>query len=532
VRDEAYYYEQNSMFFKGDYEVGYYFSLEHTNLLSNLIDGNVKELIWRIQKDNSEKDRFVELLSDMGHNLISKNPSEYLRISDMLLTKLNDSDDIRFTKERRSANYAFFLNSVMKSPSTYELIDMLSKALKSFEYKFLILKNRNPDEKLLENIVEKYEYGFSALFLQPQDMGYDNYGVLNAFPHIEMALANMDRWPGVLIWKNNKKAFFIKLKSERSLEFILENLDSFGERALYDMQSEDEDQVVNYIFHFSDLHIGASNIQRKLNRLKKIYRSKLEEIDENAEIDFVITGDSVDSPEEAAIQCLDGFVDDIINDNGKEPHIILGNHDIDDHGFALNENRRRVASNTISISGQKLIVLKNNIILIPFNSNIREKESNGMIGEDQLGLFGNKLDQLEDEKKYTKIALLHHHLAPIPNPTWRREKWYEKLFPSRIERALVLIDSDNFKEWIQKREIKVVLHGHKHIPYYDDQVIPGSIIIACGSSTGNVNHIQRNKTYLSYNLIKITKSNIVVTQYVEELLGSGTKSLLIKSIAK
>ena len=80
-------------------------------------------------------------------------------------------------------------------------------------------------------------------------------------------------------------------------------------------------------------------------------------------------------------------------------------------------------------------------------------------------------------------------------------------------------DADNFKEWLQIRGIKLVLHGHKHVPYIGND---GEInIIACGSSTGQIEHIDKQKTYISYNIIKFDENTVTCTLRVEEIPGGG-----------
>lgn len=37
-----------------------------------------------------------------------------------------------------------------------------------------------------------------------------------------------------------------------------------------------------------------------------------------------------------------------------------------------------------------------------------------------------------------------------------------------IDNSLRLIDADLFLEWMQQRKIKLVLHGHKHIPFISE----------------------------------------------------------------
>lgn len=80
-----------------------------------------------------------------------------------------------------------------------------------------------------------------------------------------------------------------------------------------------------------------------------------------------------------------------------------------------------------------------------------------------------------------------------------------------------------FFEWLKQRNVKLVLHGHKHIPFIFQ--LDGINIISCGSSTGQVTHKDRRKTYLSYNMLKFTKDTVVCSQFAEELLGAGVKDI-------
>ena len=104
------------------------------------------------------------------------------------------------------------------------------------------------------------------------------------------------------------------------------------------------------------------------------------------------------------------------------------------------------------------------------------------------------------------------------------ERWYKKILPKDfLENSLRLIDADLFLEWLKQRNVKLVLHGHKHIPFISK--FDGIHIISCGSSTGQVTHKDRRKTYLSYNVLKFTKDTVVCSQFAEELLGAGVKDI-------
>ena len=93
--------------------------------------------------------------------------------------------------------------------------------------------------------------------------------------------------------------------------------------------------------------------------------------------------------------------------------------------------------------------------------------------------MGNLLDNVKNLEKYMLIAVLHHHLLPIPKPNYYDEKWFEKILPSNfMDMSLKLLDADLFFEWLRRRNVRIVLHGHKHIPFLAES--DGITVIGCG----------------------------------------------------
>lgn len=125
-----------------------------------------------------------------------------------------------------------------------------------------------------------------------------------------------------------------------------------------------------------------------------------------------------------------------------------------------------------------------------------------------------------------------HHPLEIENPKWYAKDWYESLLGTKgFEKTMKLVDADLFLEWIEKREIKYVLHGHKHIPKI--QKHKDITVVASGSSTGSVKHQEKGKTYLSYNLIKYdidAQQPVSISIIAEEIIGAGTKNMLLHLI--
>ena len=79
----------------------------------------------------------------------------------------------------------------------------------------------------------------------------------------------------------------------------------------------------------------------------------------------------------------------------------------------------------------------------------------GKVGKEQLDIFENfwntKSGEIDGFDTFTKIAVLHHHVIPIPS---------EELKPFSI-----LTDAGRFLEILSKCDIDIILHGHEHCPF-------------------------------------------------------------------
>ena len=205
--------------------------------------------------------------------------------------------------------------------------------------------------------------------------------------------------------------------------------------------------------------------------------------------------------------------------SGKKPLFVLGNHDVNIKGLSFT-SRNRVLANYIGEYPKIETNKEINVIFLLFNSNTSGYLAEGMIGNEQMLKMGNLLDNIQNLENYKLVAVLHHHVVNIPNPDYYDKRWYKKIIPSSsIENTLRLKDAKLFLEWLTKRNVKVVLHGHKHIPFLTKH--QGINIISCGSSTGNVSLKDKEKTYMNFNVLKFTSDKLTCSQIIEELYGAG-----------
>ena len=284
--------------------------------------------------------------------------------------------------------------------------------------------------------------------------------------------------------------------------------------------AEGRKQTSQVILQLSDLHFGADDVIGPARRLKSLVRTQLEKIDSSNRICTIITGDGVDSPKESAEDLLTDFSEYIKAITKQEPIRVLGNHDINFQGLAISHSTQNIANNLCDFPRLEYVEGAKTILLL-FNSNNTGADlAKGEIGVEQMIKMGNLLDEVKNLSDYLLIAVLHHHVVPIPTPEYYERKWYSRIIPSRlIEESLKLIDADEFLDWLQKRNVRLVLHGHKHIPYFT--VTNGIAFLACGSSTGKIRSKEKGKTCLSLNWITINSNSITLTQVSEERLGAG-----------
>lgn len=547
--------------------MGYRFSVETANTIANLSFGKVLSCYRDIFSTEDRFDEFMGFLNSFEKNLFIGNrenddywniKAEYDNLSwrykklnmdrreayhktvHSLLIKLEERKQIRFESKN---DYYIDKTFYYDDTEIIEHLSNLSDVLKRPKIKSLLLpgiyfdqENNNrefmTDVNTLNRLVRWHPFD-SCLILQPKEKpSSKNITIFDTFPHFDYALRQLDLWPAVMFWNNRDEFVFAPVKSINELENMyaiihFEKNNPFGELERF-VAKEIKSKKSHYYLHLSDLHFGAKNTPVNGRRLKQLVKNQISSVineNNNSTINFLITGDLVDSPKKKNTTDYSNFYD-FMSDNSTSaisPVFVLGNHDINNHGIAIGNNNQYLI-NSVGPYPKVKIDKEIKVIFLLFNSNSKGALAEGEIGVDQLSEMGNQLDKIFMKNKdicdYKKVAVLHHHLIKIPNPEWRTEHWYKKLIPSGfLEKTLRLRDAETFKQWLNNRGVKLVLHGHMHVPFIGKE---GDInIVACGSSTGQIKNIDPQKTYISYNMLKFEEETVTCTLYAEDLLGSG-----------
>jgi predicted phosphodiesterase len=521
--------------------MGYRFTLETANTVANLTFGKVLSCYRSLCESEEVYWGFRYFLKDFESNFFSddnEKPFRDVRYIRRLLeedfNKLNfhrefdddfpDYNDIKYRHHRMALDALRDLSLIFSRCHVKSLL-LPQVICKDREYREDYMTSQETLHRIL-----KWHPGDSCLILQPDERPVsDGLALFDTFPHFDAALRQIDRWPAVMFWTGEEedRFVFVPIDNKSELLYLYETIHYEKYNPLSEIRrlaAKKEKKPSHYYIHLSDLHFGAKDVGIAERRLRSLVRKQVESFDIGDSVGFVVSGDGMDSPNKENKLSLMNFCDFLQSYSHVKPSVVPGNHDFNTIGLALNHHNQSFAD----IIADYPIIIRDDeakVLFLLFNSNIKGHFAGGEIGTEQLSEMGNQLDETKELDRYRLIAVLHHHVTPIPNPEWRTEKWYKKILPQGfLEQSLKLRDADFFMNWLKKRNVQMVLHGHKHIPFATE--LDGIKIIACGSSTGRVTHVDKGKTYMSYNVLKIEDDSIVCMQYVEDIPDGGTDVLV------
>lgn len=497
--------------------MGFRFSLQSANTVANLTIGNIRSCYRDIFESWESINEFKTFIDTLENNFYSND--DYCKY---ILREIQSTLQDCFESNRVEL-YNKYCNDLSCEPEIYdecilEALDSLSTILRKCKIKALLLSNNNyldynfmNSKRMLKRLVRIHP-GDSCLILQP-DEETNSPTIFNAFPHFEIALRQFDLWPAILFWDDEDNAVFIPVDNGSEIDYLF-NIIKYEYHPIKELQRYAAKKHVpqKYLVQLSDLHFGHSTLYCGQSRIRTLMKKEINKIMQQGSAKVIVTGDAIDSPIDAYENMYNDFSEYIKLLSGEKPIRVLGNHDINHHGIALSKRNQKIAALTSEFP--KLLILEEEkIILLLFNSNTEGNFACGKIGPMQMTKMGNALDEINNLSTYKLIAVLHHHIVNIPRP----DDFAKRLFENVWEQTLILKDADIFMKWLKQRNVSVILHGHKHIPFYTEA--NGIKIIACGSSTGQVKMKEKGTTCISYNIIKINKDKLTCSQVVENILG-------------
>jgi len=373
------------------------------------------------------------------------------------------------------SDFALEMDNIAKLYQNRLQVVMIPSLYKKIEYK-LDIQDENIDYYEIEDV------------FNPNDLSF-----FDPFPAFLTAITHCDLWGGVLIFNNDDEVFY-PIHSHQDVSYIHHAL-SCKEDIFSLLRQENHD---SYYIHLSDLHLGRERSEKGLNQLYISLDNLIAKLHTSYQPKVLITGDLMDTPNRKNMYQANDFMNNLKKKYKANVTFILGNHDVIVHGF--NVARDQKSKVVAYLLGENIKVIEDEkIILIKIDTTSEGNLARGKVGIRQLQEIDDELEAIDHKEDYTMIVMLHHHVYPITKAQFLKTKWHEKTFINRIiETSKVLIDAKMLIGWLDKRNIKYVLHGHKHLPFFRKE--DGKFIISGGSSTGGLK--ESKSKYISYNLLK------------------------------
>lgn len=393
-----------------------------------------------------------------------------------------------------------------------ELYRMITPRMSAVEISALIHADFSLDMKKL---VEQYKDRIQVLMipdldsenkyhLDIEDKSIDYYEVddilskrdlsfYDPFPAFLTAINHCDCWGGALIFNRENEVFY-PIHSQEDVDLVLNALNN--KDTVFDVLRNENQE--SYFIQISDTHLGREKTIKGLAQLYTSLDHIIPKLHSPYKPKFLITGDLMESPNRKNMYIANDFMIELKKKYKGDVTFILGNHDVIVHG--LNIARRQKSKVIAYLLGEHVKVIENEkIVIIKIDSTSEGNLARGKVGVRQLAEIDDELDAIENLEEYTIIVMVHHHVYPISKAQFIKTKWHEKTFIGRIiETSKVLVDAHLLIDWLDKRGIRYVLHGHKHLPFFRRE--DRKYIIAGGSSTGSLK--ESGSKYISYNLIK------------------------------
>jgi 3',5'-cyclic-AMP phosphodiesterase len=181
------------------------------------------------------------------------------------------------------------------------------------------------------------------------------------------------------------------------------------------------------IAHLSDLHCGSPHFQADL------LERAIEEINELEPAVAVISGDLTSDGFDPEYHMAREFVDRI---ECEDLIVVPGNHDSRNVGYVHFEE----------LFGPRASTLHKHGLAIVAEDSSEPDLDHGQIGRNRYPLIEQEFADPEE----LHVFVLHHHLLPIPGTGRERN---------------IVYDAGDLLEVLLRAGTKLVLAGHKHVPY-------------------------------------------------------------------
>lgn len=364
------------------------------------------------------------------------------------------------------------------------------------------------------------------LILHLNEAPKKDFAITDIYPPFHSALSKSTRWPGILLWRRSDEPLFFPLPTEKpedAIQWIFSRADDLANTSVHLLMHLYMDAFPSCridsasrltLVHLSDTHIGSKNSIERIIRVKDLLKDYVNDNRGNSSVQFLLSGDIMQSPDESNVICANDFHDYLkdLQPRGQDPIFVLGNHDLRRKGVLRN---RPASSSLIPACNTRIEWIPDYPVgILCWNSADGGRMARGKITGGQYRAIEERLNLFPGgNTKAILISLLHHHPLQFRrlDPEMRRFHMktlgasLRKFIGSAYEHVDGLTDAQEFVRFCDSHGVKVILHGHKHIPIAgkipEHLLENGPILIfGCGSAVGKNTYLYRKLFNVDYEI--------------------------------
>ncbi len=412
-----------------------------------------------------------------------------------------------------------------------DLRDIFSKR----EWTAVLIPSGFPESRSVDHLltskyfVSKLSRGIRTdphLILHLNEATNTDLAITDVYPPFRSALSKSTRWPGILLWRRSDEPLFFPLpveKAEDAIHWVFSRVDDLANTPGHLLMRPYADAFPSCrihagsrltLLHLSDTHIGSNKSIERIVRVKNLLKEYMDKNRGDASVLFLVSGDVMQTPDESNVICANDLYDYLkdLQPSGQDPIFVLGNHDVRRKGVL--RNRSTSSSLAPAIRTRIEWVRDHPVGILCWNSADGGRMARGKItGEQYRTIEEGLIPSPGGSAKPVLISLLHHH--PLQ---WRRidpemHRFQIKTLGGSLRKSVGfayeqmdgLANAPEFIRFCDSHGVKVILHGHKHIPIAgkipEHLLENGPILIfGCGSSVGKNTYMYRKLFNVDYEI--------------------------------
>ena len=364
------------------------------------------------------------------------------------------------------------------------------------------------------------------LILQLNEAPQKDFAITDIYPPFHSALSKSTRWPGILLWHRCDDPPYFPLPSEKTedaIHWVFSRADDLATtpghllmhdylRAFPSCGIRAESRLT--LLQVSDTHIGCKQSIERIARVKDLLKDYMDKNRGESSVVFLVSGDVMQTPDEGNVICANDFHDYLKDQHpcGRDPIFVLGNHDVRSKGIL----RNRTHSPSLAAASNTRVewIPDYPVGVLCFNSADQGRMARGKIPGSQYETIEEELNHFPGgNTSPILVSLLHHH--PLQ---WRRidpemRRFHMKTLGASLRKFIGfayehmdgLTNAPEFIRFCDSHGVKVILHGHKHIPIagkIPEQLLENGpiLVFGCGSSVGKNTYIYRKLFDVDYEI--------------------------------